>query len=100
LFVNGVLVPNLEAAHHPFRNGKTYEESLGIAALKKVGRKKWNKRLNRAIEQLEKMFNYDCLLIGGGNAAKVNTDNLPPNVKVVKNIAGLLGGVALWKEPS
>ncbi|MEL7475298.1 MAG: hypothetical protein AAGJ55_03590, partial [Cyanobacteria bacterium J06555_12] len=31
LFVDGVLVPNLEMGHHPFRKGDTYEQQLGNA---------------------------------------------------------------------
>ena len=97
LFVDGTLVPNLEVAHHPFRRGKTYEDTLGLAALKKAGQKRWNKRLAKAIQTLECLFNYDCLYIGGGNAKKV-TIELPANVKVVENVAGLLGGIALWRD--
>ncbi|MBI3665828.1 MAG: ROK family protein [Acidobacteria bacterium] len=97
LFVNGRLVPNLEVAHHAFRKGKTYEENLGNAALKKAGKKKWNKTLRRAILELERLFNYDFLFIGGGNAKKI-AGGLPTNVKVVSNVAGLLGGIALWRD--
>lgn len=97
LFVEGGLVPNLELAHHPFRRGKTYEECLGHSTLKKAGRKKWNKRLAEAVQHLERLFNYDCLYIGGGNAKKISID-LPANVKIVPNVAGLLGGIALWRH--
>jgi polyphosphate glucokinase len=99
LFVNGMLVPNLEAAHHPFRKKKTYEECLGIASLEKAGHKRWNKDLRLAIVELEKLFNYDCLFVGGGNARRI-VGELPPNVKVVDNVAGLLGGIALWRKVS
>ncbi len=97
LFLDGKLVPNLEAAHHPFRGGKTYEEHLGNAALEKAGRKKWQRRVMQAIASLEHLFNYDTLYIGGGNAQKI-TFNLPANVKIVPNVAGLLGGLALWRD--
>ncbi len=97
LFIDGKLVPNLELAHHPFRKGKTYEEHLGKAALEKIGGKKWNQRLTRAIRQLEKLFNYDRLYIGGGHARKINA-KVPRNVRIVSNVAGLLGGIALWRE--
>jgi len=97
LFVDGKLVPNLELGHHPFQKGKTYEELLGDAVLKKVGKKKWNKRLVRAIRTLDLVFNYDLLYIGGGNAERV-TVKLPENVKIVSNVAGLLGGLALWRD--
>jgi polyphosphate glucokinase len=97
LFVNGKLVPNLEMGHHPFRKGETYEEQLGRAALEKAGEKKWNSRLGKAIASLEHLFNYECLYIGGGEAKKITLD-LPPNVKIVPNINGLLGGIVLWRD--
>lgn len=97
LFVDGKLVPNLEMGHHRFRKGETYEEQLGRAALDKVGEKKWNERLGKAIASLEHLFNYEYLYIGGGEAKKITID-LPPNVKVVPNVNGLLGGIALWRD--
>jgi polyphosphate glucokinase len=97
LFVDGKLVPNLEMAHHPFQKGKTYEDLLGDAVRKKIGKKKWNKWLVRAIQTLDRTFNYDRLYIGGGNAERI-TVKLPRNVKVVSNVAGLLGGIALWRD--
>lgn len=99
LFINGSLVPNLEIGHHPFQKGKTYEDDLGAAALKKVGKKKWNQRLNKAIKTLDRVINYDHLFLGGGNGKKV-TIELPPNVTIASNVAGLLGGIALWANGS
>jgi polyphosphate glucokinase len=96
LFLNGELVPNLEFGHHPFRRGDTYEEQLGNLAYEQIGRKRWNKRLNKAIRVLSHVFNYDTLYLGGGNAQNVEIE-LPPNVKVVPNTEGLLGGLALWR---
>ncbi len=95
LFVDGKLVPNLEMGHHQFRKGETYEEQLGRAALEKGGEKKWNNRLEKAIASLDHLFNYDHLYIGGGEAKRITID-LPPNVKIVPNVSGLLGGIALW----
>ena len=97
LYVNGKLVPNLELAHHPYRKGKTYEDMLGNAALQKVGRKRWNQRVQRAVQQLDATFNYRVLYIGGGNSKKL-AGWLPQNVKIVSNTAGLLGGIALWRD--
>lgn len=95
LYVEGHYVPNLEMAHHPFRKDRTYEEYVGAKALEKVGKKKWNKRVERVIAQLEPIFNYRMLYVGGGNAKKLEI-KLPKNVKLVDNVAGLLGGVRLW----
>ena len=97
LFHDGKLMPNLELAHHNFRKGKTYEEQLKKKQLKKKGKKKWNKRLKKAIASLEQAFHYDRLYIGGGRAKKINFD-LADNVETVPNVAGILGGIALWKD--
>ena len=97
LFQDGKLMPNLELAHHNFRKGKTYEDRLKKKQLKKKGKKKWNKRLKRAIASLEQAFHYDRLYIGGGRAKKINFD-LPDNVETVPNAAGILGGIALWND--
>jgi polyphosphate glucokinase len=95
LYLDGKLIPNLELGHHPFRSGKTYEEQLGMKALEKAGKAKWNKRLRRAIDQLAPIFNYRVLYLGGGNAKKIKGD-LPANVKIVDNVAGIIGGIRLW----
>ncbi len=97
LFIDGRLVPGLELAHHPWQKNKTYEDYLGIRGLRKHGRKRWNKLVERAIEQLDALFNYDHLYIGGGNAARIDFA-LPKHVTRVPNEDGLLGGVALWRH--
>lgn len=97
LFVRGTLVPNLELGHHPFRDGRTYEELLGREALDRSGKKRWNRLLQRAIAQWEAVFNYDRLYLGGGNTKKINFD-LPENVRIAPNREGLLGGIELWKR--
>lgn len=99
LFVDGQLVPNLELGHHPFRKGMTYEEQVGRAALDDVGKKRWNRRVRRMISMLDRIINYRALYIGGGNAKKLEGE-LPANVRIVSNEAGLLGGIALWRNIS
>jgi polyphosphate glucokinase len=98
LFVDGRYVPNLELAHHPFRKGKTYEEYIGAKALEDVGKKAWNRRVERVIAQIQPVFNPTTVYLGGGNAKKLKID-LPANVKIADNVAGLLGGIALWRDP-
>jgi polyphosphate glucokinase len=98
LFVDGHRI-HMELAHHPFHNGKTYEDELGVRALEKKGKRKWNKHLREAIDELKKTFNFDRLYIGGGNASNIDF-KLPANVKVVSNTEGLLGGIKLWQEQS
>jgi len=97
LFIDGRRGPHLELAHHPFRKGETYDEQLGNAARKRVGKKKWNKRVGRAIDNLRALTYFDHLYIGGGNSKKVTLE-LDPDVTLVSNEAGIEGGLAAWRE--
>jgi polyphosphate glucokinase len=96
LYIDGRYVPNVEFGHHPFRNKRTYEERVSDAKLKSIGKRKWNGRVFAIIKQLEPIFNYRRLYLGGGNAALVKAEKLPENVTIVDNTAGLRGGVKLW----
>lgn len=97
LYLDGVPIPSLEMGHHPFRAGKTYEDCLGRRALAKEGRKKWNKRLAEAMDQLYRLFYYDRIYIGGGNSAKIAI-KLPKNAEIISNEDGILGGIKLWEK--
>jgi polyphosphate glucokinase len=97
LYLDGRLAPHLELSHHPFRKGETYEEQLGNAARKRIGNRKWNRRVKRAIRNLRSLTNFDRLYIGGGNARKIDFA-LDPDVTVVDNTAGLRGGAVLWRD--
>jgi polyphosphate glucokinase len=101
LFLNGKLLPNLEIGQHIFCDRDTYEDLLGQAALDQVGEEIWNTRLLDAIATLYKLFNYDKLYLGGGNARLVNLDllpNLSDKIAIVSNDLGLIGGLALWNS--
>jgi predicted TIM-barrel fold metal-dependent hydrolase/predicted NBD/HSP70 family sugar kinase len=96
LFYNGRIMPHLELAHHPVKGSMTYDEYVGRAALEKIGKKKWNKRVERIIGILRTVVNFDHLYIGGGNSKAVKFE-LPADVSLVSNMDGLLGGIALWR---
>jgi polyphosphate glucokinase len=95
IFENGRLGPHIELAHHPFHHDRTYEDELGDAALKEVGRRTWNRRLRRAIDTLRALTFFDHLYIGGGNSRLVRL-KLPSDISIVDNAAGIIGGVRLW----
>ena len=95
VYIDGRYVPNLELAHHPLRKGMTYEEYIDNAALERIGKKKWNRRVRRVIEQVLPIWNPTRLYLGGGNAKHYKLD-LPDNVEIIENVAGLLGGIKLW----
>ncbi|MCU1453859.1 MAG: polyphosphate glucokinase [Acidimicrobiales bacterium] len=95
VFDDGKLALHLELAHHPIKTDETYNDYLGDAARKKVGAKRWNKRVAKAIGLLDLLITPDAILIGGGNAQKITAD-LGPKVSLVDNDDGLLGGIKLW----
>ncbi|MBS0549710.1 MAG: ROK family protein [Proteobacteria bacterium] len=97
IFSNGRMTPHLELAHHPIHKSATYDEYIGDAVRKKIGKKKWNVRVRRAIDIVNTLLNYDTLYLGGGNAANV-TGKLPPNVQLASNEKGITGGIHLWDE--
>ncbi|MFO0658308.1 MAG: ROK family protein [Polyangiaceae bacterium] len=97
LFLDGRYVPNLELAHHPFKKGKTYEQRVGNKAFESIGKRRWRRRVHQVIKQVLPIWNPRALYLGGGNARHLKKDELPSNVKIVENIAGLLGGIALWR---
>jgi predicted TIM-barrel fold metal-dependent hydrolase len=99
IFSNGRIMPHLELAHHPVRGNKTYDEYLGNAARKQAGNRKWNRRVERIIEILRRLVNFDHLYIGGGNAKHIAFE-LPSDVTIVPNSDGLTGGIALWRAES
>ncbi|HXJ79426.1 MAG TPA: ROK family protein [Candidatus Methylomirabilis sp.] len=97
VYMNGQLLPHLEIAHQAFRKGETFDEQLGNAARKRVGDKKWSKRVKKAIADLRSLTNFDHLYLGGGNAKRI-TFEPDSDVTVIGNEAGIEGGVAAWHD--
>jgi polyphosphate glucokinase len=97
IFIDGKLYPNLELGHHPWKKGRTYEQYVSMKELKTVGARRWTKRVHKMVEQLEPIFNYRQLYIGGGNARKLAYHDFNDNVRIVDNIGGILGGILLWR---
>ena len=99
VFLTGQLLPHLEIGHQPFRKGESYDEQIGERARKEVGDERWNTRVRKAIVNLDALFFYDHLHIGGGNGRRVDRDGLGDlleKITIVDNSAGILGGVKLW----
>jgi polyphosphate glucokinase len=102
VFMDGQLMPHLEIAHQPFRKTETYNDQLGELARKKIGDHHWNRRVQKAVANLDGLFFFDHLYIGGGNAGRVKRDDLGKmleRITVVDNSAGILGGIKLWDSP-
>lgn len=97
LFRDGALMPHMEIAHMPACDGKDFDGYLGDKARKKIGLRKWNRRVERMLPYFYTLLHYDHLYIGGGNSRRL-TIELPRKSTIVSNIAGLKGGAALWRS--
>jgi polyphosphate glucokinase len=95
IYRDGDLMPHLELGQHPAWKSRTYDEYLGVAALRRKGVARWNRRVKRMLTIVRTLLNFDHLYLGGGNAAKINFE-LPADVTIVSNEAGITGGIRLW----
>jgi predicted NBD/HSP70 family sugar kinase len=97
LIIDGVLEP-MELAHLPYENGRTYEEYVGKTGLKRLGKKKWRRRVADVVTRLQTALEVDDVVVGGGNAKLLRT--LPRGVRRGANTNAFLGGYRMWKKGS
>lgn len=93
LVVDGKVIP-MELAHLSYKS-YTYEHYLGQKALDKKGRKKWNRQVQEAVEQLVAAFVCDDVVLGGGNVK--NLKQLPAGCRTGDNANAFKGGMRLWE---
>jgi polyphosphate glucokinase len=93
---DGKLLPHLELAHHPVTKHKDYDQYIGEKALINIGEDKWNRRMQKVLNILKTVFNYDHLYISGGNASKLRL-KAEQNITIVTNKDGIKGGSKLWQ---
>jgi len=93
LIVDQVLAP-LELSHLPYKRGRTYEDDIGQAGLRRHGKKKWRRHVNKIIQLLKAALQADYVVLGGGNARLLK--KLPPGARLGRNSNAFLGGFRLW----
>jgi polyphosphate glucokinase len=98
VFWEGGLLPHLELSHGRYGEGQSIEVGCGDNERQKVGKQEWRQRVLSALDAFEEMVLPDHLYIGGGNAKRLDPDELGPNRTIVPNVSGLLGGIALWER--
>ena len=96
LIVDGVLEP-MEVGNLPYKNGRTYEDYLGIRGIERLGKKKWRRYVADVVEQLKNALEADYVVLGGGNAKLLKT--LPPGCRLGDNSTAFTGGFRLWEDP-
>lgn len=93
LIIDGVLAP-MELAHLPYRKGRSYEEYVGEAGLKRRGKKKWRRDVVDVVTRLAAALEADDVVVGGGNAKLL--DSLPAGARRGSNAHAFAGGYRLW----
>jgi polyphosphate glucokinase len=93
LIVDGVLEP-MELAHLPYKKGRTYEDYVGLAGLKRLGKRKWRRHVNEVVKLLKTALEADYVVLGGGNAKLLK--KLPPGTSLGDNTNAFRGGYRLW----
>ena len=94
-FADGQLLPHLEFAHVPVHHGYDFDIWIGEVHRRKIGHRKWVKRVKHTFTILQTVFNYDHLYIGGGNANRIDF-KLPKNASLVPNEGGMAGAAFVW----
>jgi predicted NBD/HSP70 family sugar kinase len=94
LIVDGILEP-MELAHLPYKKGRTYEEYVGSAGLKRCGKKKWRRHVVDVTKRFKAALEADYVVLGGGNARLLR--KLPTGVRLGSNQHAFVGGFRLWK---
>jgi len=95
MIVDGIVEP-MEIAHLPYKHGRTYEDYLGLAGLKRRGKKKWKSHVMDVIEKFKQVLEPDYVVLGGGNVKLLK--KLPPGVRRGDNANAFRGGFRLWEH--
>jgi polyphosphate glucokinase len=94
MIIDRVLEP-MELAHLPYKKGRTYEDYVGNAGLKRLGRKKWRRNVADVVARLKTALEVDDVVVGGGNAKLLH--KLPAGVRLGANANAFIGGFRLWR---
>lgn len=92
LVVAGIVEP-MEIGHLPFKKG-TFEDYLGERGRRRLGDKRWRKVVTQAVEELRDALEPDSIVLGGGNAARL--EEPPANARLGANPNAFEGGFRLW----
>lgn len=96
MIVDDVIVP-MELAHLPYRKS-TFEDYVGQAGMKRLGRKKWRTAVLDVVARLRAALEPGYVVIGGGNAKHLH--GLPDGIEIGTNDNAFSGGFRLWDKKS
>jgi polyphosphate glucokinase len=76
--------------------GETFEHFLSRKGLELTGPKRWRRAVIEAAEILGQAFMADYVVLGGGNAKKL--EELPKNCRLGGNVNAYMGGLRMWED--
>jgi polyphosphate glucokinase len=91
--INNQIVP-LALGHLKFLRGETFEHYLNRKGLHLHGLKRWRRAVCEAAEVLKAAFLADYVVLGGGNAKKLQ--DIPAGCRLGGNYNAYHGGVRMW----
>jgi polyphosphate glucokinase len=94
LVQDGVIIP-MELGGLAFKS-RTYEDYLGVRALKRLGKKRWQKYVEFGVTRIIQAVLPDDVVLGGGNAKKLKT--LPKGCRLGGNAFAFIGGFRMWEN--
>jgi predicted NBD/HSP70 family sugar kinase len=93
MVLDDVLIP-LELGELSYSPQRTFEDMLGREGRKRLGQKKWEEALDAIVAILHDAFVTDYIVLGGGNARRV--ERLPKGTRLGDNRNAFQGGLRLW----
>lgn len=93
IILDGVLEPmEIGRIHYKKRNLEHY---VGNRGRKRLGQKKWQREVEKAVARLIEVLKPTDVVLGGGNAKKLKP--LPPGTRLGDNSFAFLGGFRMWE---
>ena len=90
------VIASMELGHLPYKKGRTFEQYVGTAGMKRLGGKKWRAVVFDVVERLRNALLPDYIVLGGGNVKKLEV--LPAGARRGDNRKAFLGGARLWED--
>jgi len=88
----------LELGDLPYVHDGIIEDEIGKEGLERLGKKNWQKEVNKVLKQLKLALIADYIVLGGGNSKLI--EELPYGVELGHNRNAYAGGCRLWQtEP-
>jgi polyphosphate glucokinase len=94
LIRDGIVEP-MELGHLPYKKHRAFEYYVGERGRRRLGTKKWRKKVYAVIDQLKGVLEADYVVIGGGNAQRLK--KVPANTRLGDNLNAFVGGLLIWQ---